>query len=298
MDAVINLDKPPGMTSFGAVARVRRLTGTRRVGHTGTLDPTATGVLPLCLGRATRFSRYMVATTKTYRATVTLGASTTSYDAEGEVVARGDATTVTREAVETALAAFRGSILQTPPMYSALKYGGQPLYRLARQGITVPREPRRIEVQRLELTNWQPPEFTLEIDCGKGFYVRSLAHDLGQALGCGAFLSGLSRLRVGHLQLATAHSLEALEDAAAKDDLSSLTLPVVTLVEGLAPLVLDDARVISLAQGNRVALETGEADPEASPYRVHNSTGKFIGVARLEEENLIRPERILATDVI
>jgi tRNA pseudouridine55 synthase len=296
MDAVINLDKPPGMTSFGAVARVRRLTGTRRVGHTGTLDPTATGVLPLCLGRATRFSRYMVATTKTYRAFVTLGVSTTSYDSEGDVVARGDAGGVTREAVEAALENFRGSILQIPPMHSALKYGGQPLYRLARRGITVPREPRRIVVHRLELTGWQPPLVTLEIDCDKGFYVRSLADDLGQVLGCGAFLSGLTRLRVGHLHLADACSLEALEAAAAVDNFEDLVLPVSTLVEQLAPLVLDDARAINLARGKRVALNAGEADPAASPYRILSSAGEFIGVARLEEENLIRPERILAVD--
>jgi len=298
MDAVINLDKPPGMTSFAAVARVRRLSGTRRVGHTGTLDPTATGVLPLCLGRATRFSRYLVATSKTYRATVTLGASTTSYDAEGEIVSRGDTGGVTREAIEAGLVGFRGSILQTPPMHSALKHEGQPLYRLARQGITVPREPRRIEVSRLELTAWQPPDITLEIDCGKGFYVRSLAHDLGQVLGCGGFLSGLTRLRVGHLHLADACSLEALEDAAATGNFEGLTLPVEALVAGLTALVLDDARARSLAQGNRVGLNTGEAAPEDSPYRVYNTTGKFIGVARLETEDLIRPERILAVDII
>ena len=294
MDAVINLDKPPGMTSFGAVARVRRLTGTRKVGHSGTLDPMATGVLPLCLGRATRFSRYLVDTGKTYRASVTLGISTTSYDAEGDVVTRGDATTVTREAVTAALAAFRGDILQTPPMHSALKHHGQPLYRLARQGISVHREPRPVSVYRLELTGWQPPDVTLEIDCGKGFYVRSLAHDLGQVLGCGAYLSGLVRLRVGNLHLDDACSLESLEAAAAAADFEALLLPVATLVQALPPLVLDDARVTSLSQGSRIALEIGEARPETSHYRIHNAAGVFIGVARLEAENLLRPERILA----
>ncbi len=295
MDAVINLDKPLGMTSFGAVAVVRRLTGTRKVGHTGTLDPMATGVLPLCLGRATRFSRYMVDTGKTYRATVTLGASTTSYDAEGDVVARGDASAVSREAVTAALAAFRGDILQTPPMHSALKHQGQPLYKLARQGISVYREPRPVNVYRLELTDWQPPVFTLEIDCGKGFYVRSLAHDLGQALGCGAFLSGLVRLRVGSLHLDAACSLESLETAAARDDFDALLLPVSTLVEALPPLVLDGARITSLTQGSRIALESSESLPETSHYRILNTAGIFIGVARMEEENLLRPERILAT---
>jgi tRNA pseudouridine55 synthase len=295
MDAVINLDKPPGLTSFAAVARVRRLTATRKVGHTGTLDPMATGVLPLCLGRATRFSRYLVDTDKTYRATVTLGASTTSYDAEGEVVTRGDAGAVTREAVTAALAAFRGNILQTPPMHSALKHQGQPLYRLARQGITIHREPRPASVQRLELTDWQPPNLTLEIDCGKGFYVRSLAHDLGQALGCGAYLSGLVRLRVGNLHLADACSLESMEAAAAAADFSALLMPVETLVASLARLVLDDTRITSLSQGSRIALESGEGDPEISRYGVYDAAGKFIGVARTEEANLLRPERILAS---
>lgn len=295
MDAVINLDKPTGMTSFAAVARVRRLTATRKVGHTGTLDPMATGVLPLCLGRATRFSRYLVDTDKTYLATITLGASTTSYDAEGEVVTRGDASAVSREDVNAALAVFRGDILQTPPMHSALKHHGQPLYRLARQGISVHREPRPVSVQRLELTGWQPPLVTLEIDCGKGFYVRSLAHDLGQALGCGAYLSGLTRRRVGNLRLEDACSLESLERAAEAADFEGLLLPVATLVEALPRLVLDDARITSLSQGSRVTLENSQAVPGASRYRVHRTVGDFIGVARLEEENLLRPERILAT---
>ena len=178
-------------TSFEVVAFVRRLSGERRVGHGGTLDPKATGVLPVGLGRGTRVAEFLAQENKVYRAQVELGTATDSYDVSGKVTWRGDVSAVTRELVEAALDSFRGLIEQTPPMYSALKYQGQPLYRLARAGIEVPRLPRKVNIFRLELLDFELPLLTLEVACSKGTYIRSLAHDLGQALGCGAHLKSL-----------------------------------------------------------------------------------------------------------
>jgi len=195
-DGILNLDKPRGPTSHDVVARIRRLTGVRRVGHAGTLDPLATGVLLICIGRATRVSEYLMTGRKVYRARARLGVTTDTYDAEGQVVAEAEVE-ASRAQVEAALAQFRGQIAQVPPMYSAIKHQGTSLHRLARQGIEVEREPRPVEIFRLELTAWEPPECTLEMTCSRGTYVRSLVHDLGQTLGCGAYLTGLIRLASG-----------------------------------------------------------------------------------------------------
>jgi len=188
VDGILNINKPAGMTSFRVVALVRRLSGERRVGHAGTLDPAATGVLPVCLGRATRVVKFLMDTTKTYRAEIELGIATDTGDASGQIVQKGDPFSISREALESALVSFCGSIRQTPPMYSAVKYQGKPLYRLARAGITVERKSRPARIYNLELVDWQPPVFTIEVACGKGTYIRTLASDLGQVLGCGAYL--------------------------------------------------------------------------------------------------------------
>ena len=193
------------------VARLRRITGVRRIGHAGTLDPLATGVLVVCIGAATRLSDYLMAGDKRYLATVRLGIETDSWDAEGTVVARGDASQVTRAVFEAALAGFVGEIAQIPPMYSALKRDGQPLYRLARRGEQVTLEPRAVTIQQAELVSWEPPDAIIDIGCSKGTYVRSLAHDLGAVLGCGAHLTALRRLRSGRFAIADAVSLAALE---------------------------------------------------------------------------------------
>jgi tRNA pseudouridine55 synthase len=213
LDGILNIDKPAGRTSYGVVAAVKRLTGERRIGHTGTLDPAATGVLPVCLGRATRVIEFFSDTSKTYRAIIELGVATDTYDSSGRVTHRSDPSPIHRAAVESALASFRGAIRQTPPMYSAVKYKGRPLYKLARAGVTVERKPRPVTVHRLELVDWQPPSVTLEIDCGKGTYIRSLAHDLGQTLGCGAHLKNLVRTRCGVFNIKDSVSLSLLEEA-------------------------------------------------------------------------------------
>jgi tRNA pseudouridine55 synthase len=213
MDGILNINKPRGKTSFGVVTVVRRLSRERRVGHAGTLDPEATGVLPVCLGKATRIVEFLMSSTKTYRAEVELGVTTDTYDATGKVIQRGDSSGIDRQQVEVALESFRGRILQIPPMYSAVKHNGRPLYELARAGKTVERTGRPIEIHDLELIDWQTPVATIEVVCGKGTYIRSLANDLGQALGCGAMLRNLTRLRCGLFSIEDSLSLPALEDA-------------------------------------------------------------------------------------
>jgi len=207
---ILAIDKPAGWTSHDVVARLRRVTGVRRIGHAGTLDPLATGVLVVCIGAATRLSDYLMAGRKRYLATLRLGVETDSWDADGEVVARGDASQVTRETFEAALAGFEGEIAQIPPMYSALKRGGQPLYRLARRGEQVALEPRQVTIQSIALVTWDHPHATIDLTCSKGAYVRSLAHDLGAQLGCGAHLIALRRLASGRFAIEDAVSLDAL----------------------------------------------------------------------------------------
>jgi tRNA pseudouridine55 synthase len=212
MDGIFNLNKPLGMTSHDVVARVRRLTHQRRVGHAGTLDPAASGVLPICLGQATRVVEYLSESGKRYRATVVLGAVTDTYDAEGDVI-RSAPVDVTREEAQAALVAFLGPQMQLPPLYSAIKRGGQPLYKLARAGVEVQLQPRPIEIYTLDLINWQPPALTVDVECSKGTYIRSLAYDLGEQLGCGAHLGGLVRLRSGPFALEESLTLEELAQA-------------------------------------------------------------------------------------
>ncbi|OGO42487.1 MAG: tRNA pseudouridine(55) synthase TruB, partial [Chloroflexi bacterium RBG_16_57_9] len=214
---ILNIDKPAGMTSHDVVAAVRRAAQEQRVGHAGTLDPMATGVLLVCIGSATRIIEHLQAHPKTYRADIRLGMATDTYDAEGQVTYESPSFNVDRDQVEEALAGFRGIIQQVPPMYSALKRDGRPLYELARAGIEVEREPRTVEIFRLEITHWAPPVVQVEVQCSKGTYIRSLAHDLGQKLGVGGHLSGLVRLASGRFTLDRAESLTSVEDSFKND---------------------------------------------------------------------------------
>ena len=211
IDGILNINKPTGMTSLDVVKIVRRLSGERSVGHAGTLDPGATGVLPVCLGQATRVIPFIVEAHKIYLAEIELGVSTDTYDADGNVTQKADPSNITREQVEGVLPSFSGSILQKPPMYSAVKHQGKRLYDLARSGIEVEREPRRADVFRLKLMDWRPPYCTIAVECGKGTYIRSLAHDIGQSLGCGAHVRELARLRSGIFDIDDSVTIPQLE---------------------------------------------------------------------------------------
>ncbi|MGH2537660.1 MAG: tRNA pseudouridine(55) synthase TruB, partial [Candidatus Promineifilaceae bacterium] len=212
------LDKPAGPTSHDVIQQLRRLTGVRRIGHAGTLDPLASGVLLVCLGRAARLLEYLVGLDKTYWAALRLGQTTDTYDAEGQLTAERPVD-LGRAEIEAALAAFRGPIAQRPPMYSALKLGGRPLYQLARQGLEVERPPRQVMIHSLDLLDWRPPRLELRLACSSGAYIRSLAHDLGQALGPGAHLAALRREAVGDFGLDEATQPDALTPAGWRADL-------------------------------------------------------------------------------
>lgn len=243
---ILNLNKPQGWTSHDVVARVRRLTGERRVGHAGTLDPLATGVLLVCLGAATRLAEHLQAAPKTYRATVRLGISTDTGDAEGRVVAARPVPDLSLEALEAALDAFRGPIMQRPPAYSAVKQGGVPLYRRARRGEEVVAPLRQVTIYALEVVAWAPPDLTLQVVCSSGTYVRSLAHDLGERLGCGGHLVALCRTASGRFRLEEAVSLEELAAAAARGDWTRFVWPVQRALEDFLPVPVsaeDEARL-------------------------------------------------------
>lgn len=255
-DGFLNVNKPAGKTSFDVVAQVRRLTHVKRVGHAGTLDPLATGVLPVCLGQATRLVEYLSDSTKTYLAEIELGVTTDTYDAEGSVMQRSDPSAVTRAQVEAALATFLRQSQQTPPRYSAIKLKGRPSYELARAGIDVTPAPRTITIHRILLLNWQPPVVTIEIDCARGTYIRSLANDLGQKLGCGAYLRSLVRTRDGVFNLADAVTMEQITEAVQAGYWESLLYPMDSILPHWPAAVLGGDREKAVRNGVSVALET------------------------------------------
>jgi len=289
MNGLLVIDKPAGMTSHDVVNAVRRLAGTRRVGHAGTLDPLATGVLLVLVGRATRLSRYLSGADKVYEATVRLGETTTTYDAEGEIVER-QPVKVTRAEVEAALLAFRGPIQQLPPMYSAIKVQGQKLYQLARQGQEIAREPRPVTIKALALTAWTPPTFTLRVHCSAGTYIRSLAHDLGQVLGCGAHLTALNRLASGPFTLEQGHTLEALRALAEVERLGEVLLAPQAALYMLPAVHVNAVQALALCHGQPVALEDA---PQVEELQALDADGELVAVLAPIAEGLWRPTLVL-----
>jgi len=284
VDGILNINKPPGRTSFSIVALVKRLSGVKRVGHAGTLDPAATGVLPVCLGQGRRVVPFLHDTNKVYKAQIELGVTTDSYDATGNITATGDPTGLGRQHLLSALDSFRGLIQQTPPMYSAVKYGGKRLYELARAGIEVERKSRPAQIYRLELKSWQPPVATIEVECGKGTYIRSLAHDVGQLLGCGAHLKSLVRLKYGCFDIKDAVSLPQLEDGFHHGYWHRFIYPIDIVFEDWAAVVVDDAGEADVRNGRPVELPDDDFQPEADHLRVYNGDGRFLGVLQFNRE--------------
>ena len=301
IDGILNLNKPRGPTSHDIVNRVRALTGIRRVGHAGTLDPLATGVLLICIGRATRVAEYLMAGRKVYRACVQLGVTTDTYDAEGQVVSEVKGVPqVDRDRIESVLADFRGTISQVPPMYSAIKHKGTPLHRLARQGIEVRREPRQVEIFRLELTTWKPPDFTLEVECSSGTYVRSLAHDLGQALACGAHLTGLTRLASGEFRQEASVSLEELSQAASEDRWPDLLHPIDAALTHFPSLRLDARAAQKICSGQAVDLVQSPPleGKEKSVWmaRAYGPDNTFLALVKYDGDSGVwRPHKVFYT---
>ena len=281
------LDKPVGFTSMDVVRKIKRLTGMRkRVGHGGTLDPLASGILPICFGQATRLMEHLINETKGYRMEIRLGIATDTYDAEGEIVEEKDASLVTREQVEEALGSFRGTIQQKPPMHSALKKGGKRLYELARQGVTVELEPRQVEVYTLDLLDFKPPFVTLESECGRGVYMRSLAHDLGQFLGCGGHTSNLVRLKTGSFKIEDAVTLDEFTEAVEGGRWWELIRPLDSLLLGMKGAVVGESAERFLRNGHPVSLGYhGLYAGHLENYRLYSNDGRFLGVVRFDRSN-------------
>lgn len=292
-DGILNINKPAGETSFDIVSRVRRWSGEKRVGHGGTLDPLATGVLLVCLGNATRMMEFMAAQPKTYRAEVELGITTDSYDISGRIVSRRDASGITRAQVEHALSRFQGTIAQIPPMYSAIKQRGVPLYKLAREGKELPRAPRPVHIYRLEILDWQPPLVTIEVECGKGTYIRSLAYDLGEALGCGACVRGLVRLKGGSFDVKDAVSVDQLEAAFSDGSWQDLLYPMDEVVLDLGAVIVGQESEQAVRCGRPLSPRQMPQVSGSSYCRAYSVDGRLIALLRfVAEQGWWHPEKV------
>ncbi len=287
LDGVLLFDKPLELSSNTALQKVRRLFQAEKAGHTGTLDPLATGLLPVCFGEATKFSNALLDADKTYTAMLRLGQTTTTGDAEGEITSERPVQ-FTRADLDAVLERFTGEIQQMPPMHSALKHQGKPLYDYIRQGITIARELRTIFIHELVLNSHVGNDMEISVRCSKGTYVRTLAEDIGEALGCGAHLSALRRTAIAHFSLAEGYDLEQFSAMSDEARLACL-LPVDALMPDMPRLMLDAVQIKRLAQGQRLGLDTGLPDGKIGLYGPEG----FVGVG-LQQGRRIAPERLLA----
>lgn len=289
VDGVLLLDKSIGFTSNAALQKARWLFNAAKAGHTGTLDPLATGLLPLCFGEATKFSSELLDADKVYRATLLLGVTTDTADAEGQVL-QTRPVNVDEAGLRAAIEGFLGEIDQIPPMHSALKRDGKPLYEYARQGIELEREPRRVTIYRFELIEFSGDRVVLDVACSKGTYVRTLAADLGEVLGCGAHLTALRRTRIGRLTLDAAVTIDALEsmDLAGRD---AHLAAADTLVSDLPAAALTLAETVRVLHGQGVRWHA-DAD---SRWRLYGDTGRFLGLGVVSADGWLNPRRLIAT---
>jgi len=304
VNGVLLLDKPHGLSSNHALQTVKRIYFAQKAGHTGALDPLATGMLPICLGEGTKFSQYLLDTDKTYQVTAKLGIRTTTSDAGGEVVSEKEIK-VSHEQLAEALDTFRGTTKQVPSMYSALKHQGQPLYKYAREGIEVPREARDITVFNLELLRFEHDEVELNIHVSKGTYIRTIVDDLGELLGCGAHVAHLRRSAVGNYpvdKMITLPELEALLEKAIEDEvtpsevLDPLLLPMNSAVDGMHRVYVDDMSANFLRHGNPVQAYNAPSEGSVQVYigdDENDVDAEFIGVGFIDDDGLLAPKRIV-----
>lgn len=296
IDGVVLLDKPAGMSSQGAVTAVKRAFNADKAGHTGTLDPMATGLLPICLGEATKYSQDLLEADKTYVAQVKFGSRTDTGDAEGQIIEELPLPTFASDAemkaaLNALLPKFTGAISQVPPMYSALKRDGKPLYEYARAGVELERAPRDIVIHSIRWTNVNWPEATLEVSCSKGTYIRVLAEDIGNALGCGAHLVGLRRTEVGHLTLEQSFTIESIQSAL--QNTADYILPVDALLQTLPHLTVDEQQAKRLEMGQRVPLNLPSIEALVRIYRATAAPHNFIGTADWRS-GVLHPKRLIS----
>jgi tRNA pseudouridine55 synthase len=293
VDGVLLLDKPQGLTSNQALQRVRHLYQADKAGHTGSLDPLATGLLPICLGEASKFTHYLLEADKVYRTLIRLGERTSTGDAEGDVVASAPVPAMTLPQIESVLARFRGEIEQVPSMYSALKRNGRPLYELARQGIEVERPARRIQIYRLELCSASDREWELEAHVSKGTYIRSLAEDIGEVLGCGAHVVMLRRLELGPFQSTPMVTMELLQQTEAEGGIAALDALLLPPWAGLADwprVTLSETSAYYLLQGQAVR---ASGVPDRGELLLFQENGRFLGIGSVDDEARVAPKRLI-----
>ena len=293
---ILLLDKPVGLTSNSALQRVKSLYRAKKAGHTGSLDKAASGLLPLCFGEATKFSGFLLNADKHYRTIFQLGIQTSTGDAEGEVVYRGALQKFTRKRIEAALAGFQGTVLQVPPMFSALKHKGQRLYKLAHQGLEVDREPREITVHSITLLDYREDELELEILCSKGTYIRTLAEDIGKELGCGAHVKSLRRIGVGPYSDENMLALAELETIA-ETGLSGLDaelLGIDSVLQDMPSIHLVESVAFYLCQGQPVMVPKA---PTRGMLRIYTEDKRFLGVGEVLEDGRVAPKRLVASEI-
>ncbi len=300
VDGFINLYKPAGITSMDALRRVKRITGQRKkVGHGGTMDPLARGILPVCFGQATRLMDFVVSSRKRYRMEVELGVATSTYDAEGEVVTIKEVSGITLEAVEAAAKPFIGLIDQVPPMYSAIKVQGQRLYKLARAGIEVERQARPVEIYDIRVVDYSPPALVLDVDCGRGAYMRSLANDLGNALGCGGHVSDLVRLSSGGFLAEDSVTPDELETAATESPgWERFLRPIDWVLRELKSISVGPQGEQHLRHGRSISLAGPLIDAAyLEPFRAYNSEGHFLALVLFDRPtNTWKPVKVFQTN--
>lgn len=296
LDGILLFDKPQGMSSNQALQKVRWLFQAEKAGHTGSLDPLATGLLPICFGEATKFSQHLLDADKVYRARMRLGQKTTTSDAEGEVIAEHPVPRLTRTEIDAVLTNFRGNLTQVPSMFSALKKDGRPLYELARQGIEVEREARPIRIDRLDVLQVEPEFWDIEVACSKGTYIRNLVEDIGEALGCGAHVAALRRLASGPFRLQGGVTLEALERLAGEGGLEALDrllLPPWAAVDDYPKLELTETASFYLLRGQPVQVRG--LPPSGQEVLVFGPEQRFLGMGVVSDDGLLAPRRLLRT---
>jgi len=294
VNGILLLDKPHGISSNHALQRVKRLYDAAKAGHTGSLDPLATGLLPLCLGYTTKFSAFLLDADKRYRVTLRLGVTTSTADAEGEIIATAPTDGVTEAALREVIARFVGSIEQLPPMYSAVKHQGQRLYKLAREGKEIERTPRTIQIYALDLLRFELPEVELDVHCSKGTYVRTLAEDVGAGLGCGGHVSALRRSGVGpyvegSVRFVTVDDIEAAAEQGA-EAMDAMLLPLDTALDHCPALRLSADAAFYLGQGQPVLVPQS---PTQGTVRLYDQSARFVGVGVILDDGRVQPKRLL-----
>jgi len=296
INGILLLDKPLQISSNKALQRVKHIFHAKKAGHTGSLDPLASGMLPICFGEATKFSQFLLDADKHYFVQAQLGVKTSTGDAEGEIIANAAITHITLKLLNDALLHFKGEMQQIPPMYSALKQAGKPLYVLARQGIEVKREPRLIQIYDLTFISFEKDIFTFSVHCSKGTYIRTLVEDIGEFLNCGAHVKTLRRTAIASFSENNMITLDMLETMTEPDGLQNFLLPIDSGIQSLPAIILSSHDTVYLCTGRVVTLP--EALPTKTLVRLYNDKNVFLGVGEFQENNTLIAKRLVATQAL